>query len=232
MNAVGVSVEGELGCLGSLESGTAGEEDGSGAEGTLARDQMLTEPEQAADLSPGPASMRWRSRSVPRTAPISSCASRPAISWRSSASGISIAASRTPIWCCTARHRCRRNGLRSFANGGELKETYGVPVEEIQEGIRYGVRKLNIDTDIRLSMTGAMRRAMTKDRSESDPRKFFKERCWPPGPCAPSVSPAAPARRRRSSQCRWTRWLSGIAARSRHQLRLDFPQHALRTHAT
>jgi fructose-bisphosphate aldolase class II len=60
-------------------------------------------------------------------------------------------------------------------NGGEIKETYGVPVEEIQEGIRNGVRKVNIDTDIRLAMTGAMRRAMNHDRSEFDPRKFLKE---------------------------------------------------------
>ena len=60
-------------------------------------------------------------------------------------------------------------------NGGDIKETYGVPVEEIQEGIRHGVRKINIDTDIRLAMTGAMRRAMNKDRSEFDPRKFLKD---------------------------------------------------------
>jgi fructose-bisphosphate aldolase class II len=61
------------------------------------------------------------------------------------------------------------------AHGGELKETYGVPVEEIQEGIRNGVRKVNIDTDIRIAMTGAVRRALSEDRSEFDPRKLFKE---------------------------------------------------------
>jgi fructose-bisphosphate aldolase class II len=61
------------------------------------------------------------------------------------------------------------------ANGGEIKETYGVPVEEIQEGIRHGVRKINIDTDIRLAMTGAIRRALFNDRSEFDPRRFFKD---------------------------------------------------------
>jgi fructose-bisphosphate aldolase class II len=60
-------------------------------------------------------------------------------------------------------------------HGGTIKETYGVPVEEIQEGIRHGVRKVNIDTDIRLAMTGAMRRAMARDRGEFDPRKFFKD---------------------------------------------------------
>ena len=60
-------------------------------------------------------------------------------------------------------------------HGGDIKETYGVPVEEIREGIRHGVRKINIDTDIRLAMTGAMRRAMANDRSEFDPRKFFKD---------------------------------------------------------
>ena len=63
--------------------------------------------------------------------------------------------------------------IREF--GGEMKETYGVPVEEIQEGIRHGVRKVNIDTDIRLAMTGAMRRSMAEDPSEFDPRKFLKE---------------------------------------------------------
>jgi hypothetical protein len=64
------------------------------------------------------------------------------------------------------------HGLRE--HGGDIKETYGVPVEEIQEGIRHGVRKVNIDTDIRLAMTAAIRRALAKDTSEFDPRKFFK----------------------------------------------------------
>ena len=60
-------------------------------------------------------------------------------------------------------------------NGGEMKETYGVPVEEIQEGIKYGVRKINIDTDIRLAMSGAIRRALNKDKTEFDPRKYLKD---------------------------------------------------------
>ena len=71
---------------------------------------------------------------------------------------------------------CRRSGWQVIREyGGEIKETYGVPVEEIQEGIRHGVRKVNIDTDIRLAMTGAMRRSMAKNPSEFDPRKFLKD---------------------------------------------------------
>ena len=122
-HAVGVSVEGELGCLGSLESGMAGEEDGSGAEGKLSHDQLLTDPDQCADFV---------EQSVPQE------------------------------WLAIIRE-----------HGGEFKETYGVPVEQIQQGIRNGVRKVNIDTDIRIAMTGAMRRLMNTDRGEFDPRKFL-----------------------------------------------------------
>ena len=123
-HAVGVSVEGELGCLGSLETGQAGEEDGVGAEGTLTHDMMLTDPVQAKVMH--------GSSSVPQE------------------------------WLAIIREY-----------GGDIKETYGVPVEEIQRGIKSGVRKINIDTDIRLAMTGAMRQAFAKDPSEFDPRKAF-----------------------------------------------------------
>jgi len=175
-HAVGVSVEGELGCLGSLESGLAGEEDGSGAEGKLSRDQLLTDPEQAADF-------------VERTG----------VDALAIAIGTSHGAykfSRRPTGDILAIDRIKEihrripnthlvmHGSSSVPqewlaiireHGGELKETYGVPVEEIQEGIRHGVRKVNIDTDIRLAMTGAMRRALGMAKSEFDPRKPLKD---------------------------------------------------------
>jgi fructose-bisphosphate aldolase, class II len=175
-HAVGVSVEGELGCLGSLESGMAGEEDGVGAEGVLSHDQLLTDPAQSVDF-------------VKRTG----------VDALAIAIGTSHGAykfSRKPtrevlaIDRIEAIHRSIPNthlvmhGSSSVPqewlkiirdHGGELKETYGVPVEEIQEGIRHGVRKVNIDTDIRIAMTGAVRRALSQDRAEFDPRKLFKE---------------------------------------------------------
>jgi fructose-bisphosphate aldolase class II len=175
-HAVGVSVEGELGCLGSLESGLAGEEDGGGAEGKLSRAQLLTDPEQAADF-------------VAQTG----------VDALAIAIGTSHGAykfSRKPTGDILAIDRIREihrripdthlvmHGSSSVPqewlaiireHGGELKETYGVPLEEIQEGIRNGVRKVNIDTDIRLAMTGAIRQALAKDRSEFDPRKFFRD---------------------------------------------------------
>ena len=174
-HAVGVSVEGELGCLGSLESGLAGEEDGVGAEGALARDQLLTDPAQAADFV--------ASTGVDALA-IAIGTSHGAYKFTRKPSGDILAIDR--IQAIHARipdtHLVMHGSssvpqewlaiLREF--GGEIRETYGVPIEEIQEGIRHGVRKVNIDTDIRLVMTAAMRRAMAKDRAEFDPRKILR----------------------------------------------------------
>jgi fructose-bisphosphate aldolase, class II len=175
-HAVGVSVEGELGCLGSLESGMAGEEDGSGAEGHLSHDQLLTDPDQCVDF-------------VEQTG----------VDALAIAIGTSHGAykfSRQPTGDILAIDRIREihqripdthlvmHGSSSVpqewltiirANGGEFKETYGVPVEQIQEGIRNGVRKINIDTDIRIAMTGAVRRLLNLDRREFDPRKFLTQ---------------------------------------------------------
>ena len=175
-HAVGVSVEGELGCLGSLESGMAGEEDGSGAEGKLSHDQLLTDPDQAADF-------------VAKTG----------VDALAIAIGTSHGAykfTRKPTGDILAMERIREinskipnthlvmHGSSSVPqellqiireHGGDLRETSGVPVEEILEGIKHGVRKINIDTDIRLAMTGAIRRSMAKDPSEFDPRKYMKE---------------------------------------------------------
>jgi fructose-bisphosphate aldolase, class II len=175
-HAVGVSVEGELGCLGSLESGTAGEEDGSGAEGVLSHDQLLTDPEQAVDFV--------RQTKVDALA-IAIGTSHGAYKFSRKPTGDILA-----IGLIKDIHRRLPNthlvmhGSSSVpqewldiirAHGGAIKEAYGVPVEEIQEGIKHGVRKINIDTDIRLAMTGAMRRAMAKDPGEFDPRKFLKD---------------------------------------------------------
>ncbi len=175
-HAVGVSVEGELGCLGSLESGMAGEEDGSGAEGKLSHDQLLTDPEQAADF-------------VKKTK----------VDALAIAIGTSHGAykfSRPPTGDILAIERIKEihrripdthlvmHGSSSVPQewlkiihefGGDIGETYGVPVKEIQEGIKNGVRKVNIDTDLRLAITGAIRRNLAKNPKNFDPRKFMKD---------------------------------------------------------
>ncbi|WP_430432320.1 class II fructose-bisphosphate aldolase [Methyloversatilis sp.] len=175
-HAVGVSVEGELGCLGSLESGTAGEEDGVGAAGVLTHEQMLTDPEQAADFV--------AATGVDALA-IAIGTSHGAYKFSRKPTGDILAIDRIKaIHARIPNTHLVMHGSSSVPqdwlgiireHGGDIRETYGVPVEEIQEGIRHGVRKVNIDTDIRLAMTGAMRRAMAKDPSEFDPRKFMKD---------------------------------------------------------
>lgn len=173
---VGVTVEGELGCLGSLESGEAGEEDGSGAEGKLTHDQMLTDPEQAADFV---------AKTGVDALAIAIGTSHGAYKFSRKPTGDILAIERVKqIHAKIPNTHLVMHGSSSVPqewlaiireHGGELKETYGVPVEEIQEGIRHGVRKVNIDTDIRLAMTGAMRRLMATKREEFDPRKFLAE---------------------------------------------------------
>jgi fructose-bisphosphate aldolase class II len=175
-HAVGVSVEGELGCLGSLESGMAGKEDGVGAEGKLSREQLLTDPAQCVDFV---------NRTGVDALAIAIGTSHGAYKFSHRPTREVLAIDRIQ-----AIHRSIPNthlvmhGSSSVpqdwlavirSHGGDLKETYGVPVEEIQEGIRNGVRKVNIDTDIRIAMTGAMRRSLWTDRSEFDPRKALKE---------------------------------------------------------
>lgn len=175
-HAVGVSVEGELGCLGSLESGRAGEEDGSGAQGQLTHDQLLTDPQQAADFV---------AQTGVDALAIAIGTSHGAYKFSRKPTGDILAIDRIKQIHARIPHtHLVMHGSSSVPqewlavireNGGEIKETYGVPVEEIREGIRHGVRKVNIDTDIRLAMTGAMRRAMVRDRAEFDPRKFLKD---------------------------------------------------------
>lgn len=175
-HSVGVSVEGELGCLGSLESGMGEAEDGHGAEGQLSHDQLLTDPEEAADFV--------KNTHVDALA-IAIGTSHGAYKFTRKPTGDILAIERIKeIHQRIPNTHLVMHGSSSVPQewldiirqyGGEMKETYGVPVEEIQEGIKYGVRKVNIDTDIRLAMTGAIRRYLDKDKSNFDPRKFLKE---------------------------------------------------------
>jgi fructose-bisphosphate aldolase class II len=174
-HSVGVSVEGELGCLGSLETGTGEKEDGQGAEGVLTLDQMLTDPEEAADFV--------RKSGVDALA-IAIGTSHGAYKFTRKPTGDILAIDRIKeIHKRIPNTHLVMHGSSSVPQewleiirefGGEMKETYGVPVEEIQEGIKHGVRKINIDTDIRLAMTGAVRRYLVEDKSNFDPRKFLK----------------------------------------------------------
>ena len=174
-HAVGVSVEGELGCLGSLESGHGEKEDGHGAEGVLSHDQLLTDPNEAAEFV--------KLTQVDALA-IAIGTSHGAYKFTKKPTGDVLAIDRIKeIHARLPDTHLVMHGSSSVPqewlqvireHGGTIKETYGVPVESIVEGIRHGVRKVNIDTDIRLAMTGAMRRAMAKDPAEFDPRKFLK----------------------------------------------------------
>jgi fructose-bisphosphate aldolase class II len=171
-HAIGVSVEGELGCLGSLETGEAGEEDGSGAEGKLTHDMMLTDPVQAKDFV---------AQTGVDALAIAIGTSHGAYKFTRKPTGDILAIERiAAIHAQIPNTHLVMHGSSSVPQewldiirqfGGDMKETYGVPVEEIQRGIQSGVRKINIDTDIRLAMTGAMRQLLAQQRSEFDPRK-------------------------------------------------------------
>ncbi|WP_374962853.1 class II fructose-bisphosphate aldolase, partial [Spongiibacter tropicus] len=175
-HACGVSVEGELGCLGSLETGQAGEEDGVGAEGTLSHDQMLTDPEEAADFV---------AKTGVDALAIACGTSHGAYKFTRPPTGDILAIDRIKaIHARIPDTHLVMHGSSSVPQdwlaiinefGGEIPETYGVPVEQIVEGIKYGVRKVNIDTDLRLASTGAIRRFLAQNPSEFDPRKYLKE---------------------------------------------------------
>jgi fructose-bisphosphate aldolase class II len=175
-HACGVSVEGELGCLGSLETGEAGEEDGIGAVGKLTLEQMLTDPEEAADFV--------QKTQVDALA-IACGTSHGAYKFTRPPTGDILAIDRIKaIHKRIPNTHLVMHGSSSVPQewlaiinkfGGNIPETYGVPVEQIQEGIRNGVRKVNIDTDLRLASTGATRRFLAQNPSEFDPRKFLAE---------------------------------------------------------
>ena len=174
-HAGGVSVEGELGCLGSLETGEAGEEDGVGAEGKLSHDQMLTDPDEAADFV--------EKTGVDALA-IAIGTSHGAYKFTRPPTGDILAIDRVKeIHAKLPNTHLVMHGSSSVPQewlkiineyGGDMGETYGVPVEEIVEGIKHGVRKVNIDTDLRMASTGAIRRHLAENTSNFDPRKYYK----------------------------------------------------------
>ncbi|HEY1327887.1 MAG TPA: class II fructose-bisphosphate aldolase [Casimicrobiaceae bacterium] len=174
-HAIGVTVEGELGCLGSLETMRGDKEDGHGAEGTMTKEMLLTDPDQAADFV--------KATQLDALA-IAIGTSHGAYKFSRKPTGDILAIDRIKeIHRRVPNTHLVMHGSSSVPQdllaeirefGGDMKETYGVPVEEIQEGIRHGVRKVNIDTDIRLAMTGAIRRYMAENRSRFDPRDYLK----------------------------------------------------------
>ena len=173
-HAGGVSVEGELGCLGSLETGMAGEEDGIGAEGKLDHSQLLTDPEEAADFV--------KKTGVDALA-IAIGTSHGAYKFTRPPTGDTLAIDRIKeIHARIPDTHLVMHGSSSVPQewlkiineyGGDMGETYGVPVEEIAEGIKHGVRKVNIDTDLRMASTGAIRKHLKENPSNFDPRKFL-----------------------------------------------------------
>ena len=172
---LGVTVEGELGCLGSLETMKGDKEDGHGTDSTLTMEQLLTDPEQAADfvkqtqldalaIAIGTSHGAYKFTRKP-TGDILSIARVKEIHARIPNTHLVMHGSSSVPQEILAI-------IRQF--GGDIKETYGVPVEEIQEAIKYGVRKVNIDTDIRLAMTAAVRQFLYENPSKFDPREFLK----------------------------------------------------------
>jgi len=173
-HAVGVSVEGELGCLGSLESGHGEKEDGHGAEGALSQDQLLTDPNEAAQFV--------KATQVDALA-IAIGTSHGAYKFTKPPTGAVLRIDRIKeIHARIPNTHLVMHGSSSVPQewlevinqfGGNMGETYGVPVEEIVEGIKHGVRKVNIDTDLRMASTGATRRYLAQNPKDFDPRKFL-----------------------------------------------------------
>ena len=172
---LGVTVEGELGCLGSLETMKGDKEDGHGTDATMTREQLLTDPEQAADFV---------KRTQLDALAIAIGTSHGAYKFSRPPTGDILAISRVKeIHARIPNTHLVMHGsssvpqeLRAIINqyGGAMKETYGVPVAEIQEAIKHGVRKINIDTDIRLAMTGAVRKFLAENPDKFDAREWLK----------------------------------------------------------
>jgi len=174
-HAKGVSVEGELGCLGSLETGTGEKEDGHGFEGTLSRDQLLTDPDEAA---------RFVEQTGVDALAVAIGTSHGAYKFTRKPTGDVLA-----MDCIEKIHKRLPNThlvmhgsssvpqeLQDIINkyGGSIRQTYGVPVEEIQRGIQHGVRKINVDTDNRMAITGAIRQVFFETPEKFDPRDYLK----------------------------------------------------------
>lgn len=174
-HSVGASVEGELGCLGSLETGQGEAEDGHGFEGTLSKDQLLTDPDEAVEFV---------ERTQVDALALAIGTSHGAYKFTRKPTGEILSISRIEeIHRRLPNTHLVMHGSSSVPKewidminefGGKIPETYGVPVEEIQKGIKSGVRKVNIDTDNRLAITAAIREAAQKDPSNFDPRHFLK----------------------------------------------------------
>ena len=172
---VGVTVEGELGVLGSLETMKGDKEDGHGAEGTMTMEQLLTDPEQAADFV---------ARTQIDALAIAIGTSHGAYKFTRKPTGDILAIQRIKeIHARIPNTHLVMHGSSSVPQdllaqirqyGGDMKETYGVPVEEIQEAIKHGVRKINIDTDVRLAMTAAVRKYLFENPDKFDPRDYLK----------------------------------------------------------
>lgn len=171
----GVSVEGELGCLGSLESGEGEAEDGHGAVGKLSHDQLLTDPDEAE---------RFVAETGVDALAVAIGTSHGAYKFTTKPTGDVLAMDRIEEIhkrlpnCHLVMHGSSSvpKELQDVINlhGGDIKPTFGVPVEEIQRGIKHGVRKVNVDTDNRLAMTGAVRKALNDDPTKFDPRDWMK----------------------------------------------------------
>jgi fructose-bisphosphate aldolase class II len=174
-HSIGVTVEAELGVLGSLETMMGDKEDGHGAEGAMTREQLLTDVEQAADfvkqtqcdalaIAIGTSHGAYKFTKKP-TGDILAIERIKEINQRIPNTHLVMHGSSSVPQELLAI-------IREF--GGDMKETYGVPVEEIQQGIKHGVRKINIDTDIRLAMTAAIRKYLFENPGKFDPRDYLK----------------------------------------------------------
>jgi len=171
----GVTVEGELGCLGSLETGEGDKEDGHGAEGKLSMDQLLTDPAEAEEFV---------AQTGVDALAVAIGTSHGAYKFTREPDGEILAMERIKdIHSRLPNTHLVMHGSSSVpqelqdiinAHGGNIRQTWGVPVEEIKLGIKHGVRKINVDTDNRLAITGAIRKVLTEDPSEFDPRAYLK----------------------------------------------------------
>jgi fructose-bisphosphate aldolase, class II len=163
-HAIGASVEGELGVLGSLEHGSGEQEDGHGAEGKLSREQLLTDPDQAVDaIAMGTSHGAYKFTRKPDGEILSMRVVEAIHEKLPNIHLVMHGSSSVP----------QELQDRFNAYGGAMRQTYGVPVEEIVRGIKHGVRKVNIDTDCRIAITAELRRVAQETAGEFDPRNFF-----------------------------------------------------------